>query len=155
MPAGIWKLLHLFFAFSFVGTLVVADWNGRAARATADWTQRALLFDIVQRASGIGGLGSLLALGVIGYVLAASSGYHMARDAWLRAAGGAWLATVLVMTLGALPSTRRLAKLSSEAAAGGSAAAFEAEVGRWRLCNVALSLLYLALLVLMVFHWHS
>ena len=34
---GLWKLLHLFFAFSFVGSLVVAEWNGRAARATHDW----------------------------------------------------------------------------------------------------------------------
>jgi hypothetical protein len=29
---GVWTLLHLFFAFGFVGALVLADWNSCAAQ---------------------------------------------------------------------------------------------------------------------------
>jgi hypothetical protein len=43
----VWEFLHLFFAFSFDGTLVVAEWNGRAARATTDWSQRALVLMVL------------------------------------------------------------------------------------------------------------
>jgi hypothetical protein len=62
----VWRLLHIFFAFGFVGSLVVCDWNSRAARATEDWQQRALLWGIIRRATG-GGLGTLLILGVVGF----------------------------------------------------------------------------------------
>jgi hypothetical protein len=154
-PAIAWRLLHLFFAFSFVGTLVVAEWNGRAARATADWAQRALLFGIVHAASRIGGLGALLALGVFGNLMSVSLGYRMAHDVWLRAVNGVWLVTVLVMALAALPAAKGLARIARAAAGGGSPEGYERELKRWRLSNVALSLLYLALLVLMVLHWRS
>jgi len=155
IPIGIWKLLHLFFAFSFVGTLVVADWNGRAARAAQNWAHRALLFDIVARASGIGGLGSLLVLGVLGNAMAPELGYRMATSTWMWAVNAVWLVTVLVMAMVALPGVNRLAALARQAAAGEPAAEFDAALKRWRLGNLAMSLLYLALLVLMVFRWRS
>src|SRR5438067_7211222 len=34
------RFLHFFFAFSFVGALVVGEWNARAARRTQSWDQR-------------------------------------------------------------------------------------------------------------------
>ena len=49
----LWEFLHLFFTFGFDGTLVVAEWNGRAARATTDWSQRALLYRIVLFATAL------------------------------------------------------------------------------------------------------
>ena len=99
--ASVWRFLHLFFSFAFVGTLVVAEWNGRAARATTDWGQRAVLFRVIP------------------------------------------------------PAAARLAAAASAAAGGGEAAGFEAALARWRLGNVAMSLLYLVLLALMVFRWRS
>ena len=68
----LWRLLHFFFAFGFVGTMVVCDWNSRAARGTEDWGQRALLWGIVRRAAAVG-LGTLLALGIMGNLGAAPS----------------------------------------------------------------------------------
>ena len=147
----IWKLLHLFFSFSFVGTLVVADWNSRAARRTADWSQRALLFGIVQMSSRVAGLGSLLLLGVLGNLQSVKLGLRMADDPWVRWVNGLWLAALLLMLLLTLPSLARLTAAAQAAAGGGSAAGYDEALRRWRLANVALSLLYLALLVLMVF----
>src|SRR2546422_7458071 len=76
--AQLWKLLHFFFAFSFVGSLVVAEWNGRAARVTQDWGQRALLFHIVHLSSRVAGLGSLVLAGVFGNLASLRLGYSMA-----------------------------------------------------------------------------
>ncbi len=151
----IWALLHLFFAFSFVGTLVVADWNSRAARATQDWSQRAALFDIIARASRVAGLGSLLLTGVFGNLLAVNAGYRMATDAWLRWVNGLWLIAVLVLLVVGLPSVRRIVSLARAGAAGGSAEGYDAALRRWRIGNTMLSVLYLGLLVVMVFHWRS
>jgi hypothetical protein len=155
IPVELWRVLHLFFAFSFVGTLVVADWNGRAARATQDWAQRSLLWGIVSNSAGIGGLGSLIVLGVLGNLLSVVTGYHMATDTWLRWANGLWLVAILVMAVAALPSVARLASLARAAAGGGSSEGYDAALRRWRIANIALSLLYLAALVLMVFRWKS
>jgi hypothetical protein len=152
---GIWKLLHLFFAFSFVGALVVADWNGRAARATSDWGQRALLFDIIRIASGVAGLGSLIALGVFGNVLAPLAGWQFRHNAWMHVVNGVWLVMVAIMAFVTRPAIGRLAAISRAATTGGTGEGYEAALKRWRIGNVALSLLYLAMLVLMVFRWHS
>ena len=148
-----WTLLHLFFAFSFVGTLVVADWNSRAARATDDWSQRAGLFDIIARSSRIAGFGSLLMLGVFGNLLSAQLGYRMAVDPWLRWTNGLWLAAVLIMAIVCLPGSRRLEAITRAAAAGGTAEEYPAALARWRTGNAVLSVLYVALLALMVFRW--
>ena len=148
-------LLHLFFAFSFVGSLVVAEWNGRAARVTTDWGQRALLFEIVRLSSRIAGLGALVMTGVFGNLASVRLGYSMSSGTWLRCVNGLWLATLLVMALLLLPSVSRLSAAARAAATGGSAEGYERALARWRFGNVLASLLYLALLALMVFHWKS
>ena len=43
--------------------------------------------------------------------------------------------------------------LARAAADGGPAEAYAGALKRWRIANLAQSVLYLALLVLMVFHW--
>ena len=154
IPVGVWRLLHLFFAFGFVGTLVVCDWNSRAARATEDWSQRALLWGIVRRAGGVG-LGTLLALGVLGNLLSAMMGYRMSADAWPRWVNGLWLLAVVVQGVIVAPGAGRLAGLAKAAAGGGAAEGYGPALRRWRLGTLAQSLVYLALLVLMVFHWRS
>lgn len=155
IPVGLWRFLHLFFAFSFVGTLVLAEWNGRAARYAGEWPQRALLFTIVQRASGIAGLGSLLATGVLGNLLSAALGYRMAIDVWLRWVNGLWILAVLVAGFVWLPAAGRLARIARAVVGGGEPDGYERALRRWRLGNAALSVLYVALLALMVLHWHS
>jgi len=153
--AQFWKLLHFFFAFSFVGSLVVAEWNGRAARVAQDWGQRALLFQIVHLSSRVAGLGSLILAGVFGNLASVRLGYSMTSGTWLRWVNGLWLAAVFVMALVLLPNVGKLAATSRMAAAGGSAEGYEPALARWRFANVVLSLLYLALLALMVFRWRS
>lgn len=153
-PVEVWRLLHLFFAFGFVGTLVVCDWNSRATRATEDWRQRALLWDIVRRAAGVG-LGTLLALGLLGNVLSTMTGYRMSADGWPRWVNGLWLVSVIVQGVVVAPGAARLAGLSKAAAEGGPAEGYAGALGRWRVGNLVQSLLYLVMLVLMVFRWKS
>jgi Na+/melibiose symporter-like transporter len=150
----LWRLLHIFFAFGFVGSLVVCDWNSRAARATEDWQQRALLWDIIRRASGVG-LGTLLVLGVMGNLLSSGLGYRMSAEAWPRWVNGLWVIGVILQGVVIAPGAARLAGLAKAAAEGGSAEAYPAAVRRWRLVNVAQSVIYMSLLVLMVFRWRS
>lgn len=151
----LWALLHLFFAISFVGTLVVADWNGRAARATEDWGRRALLFDIIGRASRVAGFGSLLMAGFFGNLLAVHAGYRMATDGWLRWSNGLWLAAVVVDLVVCLPAVRRIEALARAAAGGAPAEGWDGALKKWRLGNAALSVLYLLMLVVMVFRWRA
>jgi hypothetical protein len=156
MPlAGVWKFLHLFFAFSFVGSLVLADWNGRAVRATRDWAQRLLLLEILYLSSRAAGMGSLVLLGVFGNVESMSLGYRMATDGWLRWVNGLWLVAVVAMGFLNLPALSRMRQQARAAADGGAAPEFDRWMRRWRLGNMALSMLYLALLALMVFRWRS
>jgi len=152
---GFWQFLHLFFAFSFVGSLVVADWNGRAARATNDWGQRSLLFQIVQLSSRVAGLGGLVLLGVFGNLLSVGRGYSMAADTWMHWVNGLWLVMLIVMALLTLPNAGRLATASRVAAGGGEPAGYAQALVRWRIGNILLSVLYVAMLALMVFRWRS
>ena len=154
IPVAVWRLLHFFFAFGFVGTLVVCDWNSRAARATEDWRQRALLWDIVRRAAGVG-LGTLVVLGVLGNLLSSMMGYRMRADAWPRWVDGLWLAALIVQGIILAPGATRLAGLAKAAAEGGPAELYARALRRWRLANLTQSVLYLALLALMAFHWRS
>ena len=151
MLAKLWTLFHLFTAFSFVGSLLVAEWTGRSARATADWGQRALLFQIAVRAGRTAGFIPLVLTGVFGNVASVGLGYHMATDAWLRWANGLWLAAVLVMALMSLPAAHKLAVMARAATGDGEPPGYAGFLSRWRLANVLLSLLYLALLVVMVY----
>ena len=151
-PLKIWMLLHLFFAFSYVGTLIVAEWNGRAARATTDWSQRALLFQIVFLSARVAGIGSLVLLGVFGNIVAPKLGHSMAHDPWMRIVNTIWIASVLTVLFFTLPNAGRLTRIARDAAAGGDSSGYGASLTRWRIGNVLQSVLYLALLVLMVFH---
>lgn len=151
----VWTLLHLFFAFGFVGTLVLADWNSRAARATTDWARRSLLFDIVGRASRVAGAGTLLLTGVAGNLLAVSLGYRMSADGWLRWVNGVWLAAAAVQFAICLPAVRRVEEIARSAAGGGDGAGWDSALRRWRWGNASLSAFYLALLALMVFRWRG
>jgi len=151
--ASVWRFLHLFFSFAFVSTLVVAQWNSRAASATSDWGQRAVLFNVIHLSTRGMGLGTLVLLGVFGHLTAATLGYRMGTDPWLIWVTGTWLAALGVMAFVARPAAGRLAALSSAAAKGGDAEDFDATFKRWRLANGTMSLLYLALLALMVFRW--
>jgi hypothetical protein len=152
---ALWQFLHLVFGISWVSALVVAEWNGRAARATADWSQRALLFQIVYLVTRTAGAGSLFVAGLLGHVSAVTAGYSMASDHWLWWVTGVWLAAVFVMFLLNVPLARRLADLARVAAAGGASEGWDSALARWRGANVAASVLYLALLLLMVLRWHS
>jgi hypothetical protein len=153
--SGVWKLLHLFFAFSFVGSLVVAEWNGRAARATQNWGERALLFNIIHLATRIAGAGSLLVLGIVGNILATRMGYSMVAGSWLHWVNGLWLAAVLTMLILVMPNAAKLSAATRSVARGESAPGYARYLVRWRIGGVILSLIYLALLFLMVFHWRS
>lgn len=146
----LWTFVHLFFAFSFVGSLVVAEWNGRAARATDDWRQRAMLWGIVRLASRVAGVGALVLVGIFGNLLAPAAGYAMA-GVWLRWVNIVWVAGVALMAFVALPAANRLAALSAAAAANGSSEGYDRALRRWRIANLLLSLFYLAMLGLMVF----
>jgi hypothetical protein len=152
---GLWQLLHLFFAFSYVGSLVVAEWNGRAARATQDWAQRALLFHIVYLSSRIAGAGALFLTGVLGHLTAVTAGMRMAHDRWLWWVTGLWLLALAGMFLINVPNAARLAATARQAAAGGSSEGYTSALARWRFGNVVQSVLYLALLALMVFRGTS
>lgn len=152
---GFWQFLHLFFAFSFVGSLVVADWNGRAARASKDWNQRALLFQIVHLSGRVAGFGGLVLLGVFGNLLSVGKGYSMGADVWMRWVNGIWLVMLVVMALLTLPNAARLASASRLAAGGGEPGGYAQSLARWRIGNVLLSVLYVVMLALMVFHWRS
>ena len=151
----LWRLLHFFFAFSFVGSLVVADWNGRAARATTDWGRRAVLFQIILLSSRVAGFGALVLLGIFGNLLSIGAGYSMKNDVWLRWANGSWLLMLLVMAAISLPNAGRLAAAARLAAGGAAAEGYDRALARWRVANVLLSVVYVATLVLMVFHWRS
>jgi len=159
MAAKWWAFLHLFFAFSFVGTLVLADWNGRSARAAKDWSHRALLFGIVHLATRTIGAGSLILLGVFGNLLSVSLGYRMAGNLWMWAVNGLWLLAVAVSLAWLVPSCgalERIARHGAEGAGAGQtpgdfALEYERALARWRTANLIMSLLYLALLALMVF----
>jgi len=150
-PNPLWLLLHLFFAFSYVGSLVVAEWNGRAARATEDWSQRALLFQVSYLSARVAGLGSLLLTGVIGHILSFGEGLRMASDPWMWWVTGLWAAAVLGMLFLTLPNAGRLASISRLAAGGGGSEGYSSALARWRIGGVLQSALYLGLLVLMVY----
>jgi hypothetical protein len=146
----VWLMLHLYFAFTFVGSLVVAEWVGGIARRTPEWRDRALLFEIVRRSSLWAGLLPLLLLGVLGNVVATGTGLRMATDPWLRTVNGAWLVTVIVLAAVALPNAGRLARLSRAAASGGASEGYDQALRGWRFANLALTLLYVVQLALMV-----
>lgn len=149
MPISkLWAFLHFFFSFSFVGGLVLAEWNGRAARVAQDWRQRAVLLEIVRLSTRVAGLGGLVLLGIFGNLLAVSLDYRMSEDRWLQGVNGLWIVGVLAMAFWNLPAIRRLSAIARDG--GGEPGAWEKALARWRVANMFQSLFYLAMLVLMV-----
>jgi len=145
----LWLTLHLFFAFTFVGSLVVTEWVGGAARRATEWRDRALLYAIIARSTPWAGLLPLVLLGVFGNLVAVGSGLSMA-DPWLQIINGGWLVMAALLFALSVPNSARLARLSRAAMEGGSSEGFEAALGRWRLGNMMLSVLYIVMLVMMV-----
>ena len=159
----LWRFLHLLFAFSFVGALIIAEWNGRAARATEDWSRRAALWGVVRLTTQVLGLGALLLAGILGNLLAVSIGLPMGNP-WMSAVNALWLVGILLYLLVALPNSRRLVSACEAAAhdrAGdapaphpeshpGSTAEYAATLARWRIANLLLSVFFVLMLVLMV-----
>ena len=141
--------MHLLFAFSFVGALTIAEWNGRAARATGDWGRRAALWGVVRGTMQMLGLGALVLLGILGNLLAATLGLPMG-GLWMRVANGLWLIGILIHLLVALPATGRLVAACEAAAGGKPGEGYAAALTRWRFANVFLSIFYVLMLALMV-----
>ncbi len=170
MLAYLWRFLHLLFAFSFVGALTIAEWNGRAARTAKDWNRRAALWGVVRVTTQVLGIGALVLVGILGNLLAVALGLPMG-GLWMRVVNGLWLAGLLVYLLAALPTAGRLVALCETAAreerapasppsgplspsfAGpGAEATYSATLARWRLANVLLSIFFVLMLTLMVLH---
>ncbi len=152
---GLWQLLHLLFAFSYVGSLTLAEWNSRAARRTQSWPERARLFEIIHVSSRVAGAGALFATGLLGHAAANAAGYRMGEDRWMMVVTGVWLLALAGMFLLNLPLSARLAAIAREAAGSGSSDGWASALARWRFANVLQSLLYLVMLGLMVFPWRS
>jgi len=70
---------------------------------------------------------------------------------WMMAVNGLWVVGGLVLLLACVPAARRLAAGAAAAAGGAEAPVYDSVLKVWRVGNLALSLLYLALLALMVF----
>ncbi len=153
--ARVLEFLHLFFAFSYVGTLIIAEWNGRAARATEDWSQRSTLFQVIYLSSRVSGGGALFLTGILGHGYAVPMGWSMARDPWMWVVTVVWLAALASMYLVSVPNARALASIARTAATGGSSDGWTSALARWRFGNLVQSLLYVAMLALMVFRWKS
>ncbi len=61
-----------------------------------------------------------------------------------------WIVAVAATAAVSLPGASRLARMSRDAAGGNVPEGYDATLRRWRLGNLAQTLLYLALLALMV-----
>jgi hypothetical protein len=79
----------------------------------------------------------------------------MKSDTWMMWVNGLWLISVLGMVFINLPHAGKLATISRLGAAGGDTSGYASSLARWRFGNVVQSVLYLALLALMVFAWRS
>ena len=152
MLAYLWRFLHLLSAFSFVGAITIAEWNGRQARATSDWSRRAALWGVVRHTTRVLGLGGLVLLGLLGNLLAVALGLPMS-GMWMGLVNGLWLVGVALYLFVALPTIRDLEALSDKAAAAsveGTPERYDATLIRWRLAYVMLGIFYVVMLALMV-----
>ncbi len=150
MLGYLWRFLHLLFAFSFVGAITIAEWNGRAARATQDWSRRAALWAVVRSTTQMLGLGSLVVLGIFGNMLAVGMRLPMS-GAWTRIANALWLAGILLYVLLALPAAKRLvAACEASVATSEAGRMYDGALRRWRASGMMLGLFYLLMLALMV-----
>lgn len=153
------KFFHLLFAFLYVSSLALADWNAAAARRAGTWRERATLFRTTFNATTVTGLGGLLMLGILGNVLSVALGYRMGADAWMQWVNGLWVLATVLMAAVNVPTAGALARMAtkmSEAAEGTPQPdRWAGALTRWRLARTAQNVLFLALLVLMVFRWRG
>ena len=150
------KYLHVLLSFVFVAALFASHWNTLAARRTTDWAARASFFELNRRIGGMFGLASLLALGILGNMLAREMGFSMKTTAVFRVVNGLWLALVAMALVVDLPASAKLAVLARTAANGtnsGEPVEWTATLSRWRLGNAAQLALFAALLYFMVSPW--
>ena len=145
----LWLVLHLFFGFTFVGSLILAEWAGGAARRATEWRDRALLYGILARAALWAGLIPLILLGIFGNLVASGTGLSMGSP-WMRMVNVVWLFALIVMVAVSLPSIARLERVSRAAAGGGAAEGYDGALRSWRLGNITQTILYVVALVLMV-----
>ena len=125
-----------------------------------DWGTRALLFRMMFVSTLTAGLGGLILSGVFGNMLAVFAGYNLAKTPWLHAANGLWVLAGLIIGLVSIPGAARLARIAREMAAAAEPQRdplreYSRVLTRWRLGNVAQSVLYVLLLLVMVFRWGS
>ncbi len=152
MLVYLWRFLHLLFAFSFVGAITIAEWNGRQARTTSDWDRRVALWGVVRQTTRVLGLGALVLLGLLGNLLAVALGLPMGGR-WMGLVNGLWLIGVALYLFVALPTVGQLVTLSEKALAApadGTPPGYDATLARWRMAYVLLGIFYVAMLALMV-----
>ncbi len=150
------KYAHVLFSFVFVAALFAAHWNALAARRTNDWATRATLFELNQRLALVFGLVSLIALGLIGNILAMQLGYSMKDTPVFRVVNGLWLASLVLALAVDLPASFKLAGLARSAVNGPNGSdpvEWASTLGRWRVGNAAQLVLFLVLLYYMVSPW--
>src|SRR5260221_12085064 len=121
----VWLMLHLYFAFSFVGSLMVAEWLGGMARRAPEWRERALLFEVLRRSTQLAGLVPLVLLGVLGNVGATGTGLRMAADPWLLTVNGALLLMLIGIDSPTQPGVKRHCSRCREASTVGSSEGYE------------------------------
>ncbi len=151
------EYLHVLFGFTYVAALMAMHWNTLAARRTANWNERAALFELNRRLGMMFALGSLAAVGVVGQLLAMELGYRMAETRSFQVANALWLVNLIVLLAVDLPQSARLAAQARAAANGGATnepVGWTGTLDRWRIGNGVQLLVFLVLLWVMVSPWH-
>lgn len=151
------EYLHVLFGFTYVAALMAMHWNTLAARRTANWNERAALFELNRRLGMMFALGSLAAVGVVGQLLAMQLGYRMAETRPFQVANALWLVNLTVLLAVDLPQSGRLAAQARAAANGGATnepVGWTGTLDRWRIGNGVQLLVFLVLLWVMVSPWH-
>lgn len=155
------RYVHLLAAFVFVAALFATHWNVLAARRTADWRPRAVLFELNARTARLFALPSLLVIGFAGNVLAMQLGYRMADTPTFRIVNVLWLlqlVTLVVIELSAAGKLAALARAAANAADrregnGSDPVEWRPLLGRWRAGNALQLALFVGTLFLMARPW--
>lgn len=155
VPVSILKYAHELLAFIYVGALFAGHWNMLAVRRASDWKERAVLLELNQRLSLFFSLLSLIALGVVGNLLAAQSGYRMGESRALQVATALWLVLVIVGGVIDIPTSARLAAQARSASNGPGTepVGWNGQIGRWRLGNALQLAVFLVILWIMIAPW--
>ena len=155
-PKQVAEYLHLLFAFVYVAALMASHWNTLAARRSASWAERGVLFELNRRLSLVFSLPALIGSGIVGNVLAMQLGFRMGENRGLQISTGLWLVLLVLVLAIDIPISSRLANQSRAAAGsanGGEPAGWSASLSRWRLGNGLQLLVFVVLLWFMVTAW--